>query len=140
MTSRKQTNRDAKRLFRFCLIDGKLDEDRVRSVAGKILESKRRGYLALLKDFLRWVKLDSARHTAEIRSAMLLGPTFRRRVQTEIKRTYGEDINTRFAQDPGLIGGMRIKVGSDVYDGSLRFKLGLLGKYFGLADGKSAGF
>jgi F-type H+-transporting ATPase subunit delta len=51
-------------------------------------------------------------------------------VQTGLARTYGPGISASFAQNPGLIGGMRIKVGSDVYDGSVRARLAELEKNF----------
>ena len=35
-----------------------------------------------------------------------------------------------FAQNPALIGGMRIKVGSDVYDGSVQARLAALQESF----------
>jgi F-type H+-transporting ATPase subunit delta len=36
---------------------------------------------------------------------------------------YGDGLATSFRENADLIGGMRIKVGSDVYDGSIRRKL-----------------
>ena len=37
--------------------------------------------------------------------------------------SYGPGMSTSFAANPELIGGMRVKVGSDVYDGSVRTAL-----------------
>ncbi|HVP79079.1 MAG TPA: F0F1 ATP synthase subunit delta [Thermodesulfobacteriota bacterium] len=45
-------------------------------------------------------------------------------------RAYGPGISASFVHNPGLIGGMRIKVGSDVYDGSVRARLAGLEKTF----------
>jgi F-type H+-transporting ATPase subunit delta len=44
----------------------------------------------------------------------------------------------QFVQNPDLIGGMRVKVGSDVYDGSVRAGLANLARSFGLTDGRHA--
>jgi F-type H+-transporting ATPase subunit delta len=126
----KQTKREAKRLFRFCLVNGLLDEARARQVVQGIIDAKRGGGLALLSHFQRLVKLDHARHTAQVESATPLPEDLRASVQAGLARTYGPGISASFAYNPGLIGGMRIKVGSDVYDGSVRARLDELEKSF----------
>jgi F-type H+-transporting ATPase subunit delta len=130
MKTARQTRREAKRLFRICLVNGLLDEGRTRQVVQRIIEDKRRGGLSLLSHFRRLVKLDCARHTAEIESAMPLPADLRGSIQAALVRTYGPGISASFAHNPELIGGMRIQVGSDVYDGSLRARLAALEKSF----------
>jgi F-type H+-transporting ATPase subunit delta len=95
-----------------------------------MIESKRRAALALLSHFRRLVKLEYARHTAEVESAMPLPSDLRASIQAGLARVYGPGISSSFAHNPGLIGGMRIKVGSDVYDGSVRARLAALEKNF----------
>ncbi len=119
----KQYRREAKQLFRLCLVNGLLDESRVRQVAERIMESKRRGYFVLLSQFLRLVKLDRERHTAEVESAAPLPPDLQTSVEAVLEHTYGKGMTVLFAHRPELIGGMRVKVGSDVYDGSVRSRL-----------------
>jgi len=130
MQTIKQARRDAKRLFRLCLVDGLLDEDRVRQVVQRIIEARRRRGPALLSRFLYLVKLDYTRHTAEIESAMPLPVDLRQTVQAGLARAYGPGIRASFAHNPALVGGMRIKVGSDVYDGSVRARLAALQSNF----------
>ena len=38
-------------------------------------------------------------------------------------RAHGPALQTSFVENPALLGGLRIKVGSDVYDGSVRARL-----------------
>jgi len=130
MKTTKQTKREAKRLFRFCLVDGLLDAARTRQVVQKIIDAERRGRLAVLSHFQRLVRLDLARHTAQVESAMPLPEDLRASVQAGLARTYGPGISASFAHNPELIGGMRIKVGSDVYDGSIRARLAALERGF----------
>jgi len=122
--------REARELFRLCLVNGSMDEGRARQVVEQALEGKRRGYLALLARFNRLVKLDRARHTAEVDSAVPLPADLQASVQAGLQSVYGPRINILFAQRPALIGGMRIKVGSDVYDSSVRSRLAALEKSF----------
>jgi F-type H+-transporting ATPase subunit delta len=130
MKTSKKTKREAKRLFRLCLVNGLLDESRTRQVVQRVIEAKRRGGLGLLLHFQRLVKLECARHSAEVESAMPLPADLRAGIQAALTRTYGPGVSASFAHNPGLIGGMRIKVGSDVYDGSVLARLAALEKGF----------
>jgi len=69
------------------------------------------------------VKLDLARHTATVESAAHLPAELRANVESDLERAYGPNLSISFAEKPGLIGGMRIKVGSDVYDSSVKARL-----------------
>ncbi|HEX2457306.1 MAG TPA: hypothetical protein VHI99_26645, partial [Vicinamibacterales bacterium] len=75
MQTKKRTRRAARQLYRRCLVDGALDEERVRLVARRLARSRRRAALPLLGAFQRLVRLDLDRHTARIESATpLAGP------------------------------------------------------------------
>ena len=126
----KKAKREAKQLFRFCLLNGLLDENRARQVVQLVVTTGERGCLPILSHFLRLVKLDCAQHTATIESATLLPADLQTIVQTELAHRYGPGLTTAFAQRPELIGGMRIQVGCDVYDGSVRAGLETLQKSF----------
>lgn len=130
MKTIRQSRREAKRLFRLCLVNGLLDEGRVRQVVQRVIESGRRGSPALLSHFLHLVKLDRERHMAEVQSATPLPADLRANIEAGLARTYGPGMTASFAHNAELIGGMRIKVGSDVYDGSIRARLAELEKDF----------
>jgi F-type H+-transporting ATPase subunit delta len=103
-----------------------LDEGRVRQVMQRVNESRNRNRLNVLSEFGRLVKLDCARHTATVESATPLPPVTQATLQASFSRVYGPGLNTSFSHSPALIGGMRIKVGSDVYDGSVQARLAAL--------------
>ena len=126
----KQAKRDAKQLFRSCRADGLLDENRVRQVVQQVITRKPRGYLAILSHFHRLVKLDVARRTARIESPVPLPGDLQGGVTERLNRIYGAGLSIAFAQNPALIGGLRIKVGSDVYDGSVQGRLKALAESF----------
>jgi len=130
MKANKQARREAKQLFRLCLVNGLLEEKRARQVVQQIIAAKSRGYLGTLSYFRRLVELDSARHTANVESALALPADFQAGVQTGLARAYGPGLTTSFAENPALIGGMRIRVGSDVYDGSVQARLAALEQGF----------
>ena len=126
----KLARREAKELFRSCLVNGVLDEARARQAVQQVLQLKPRGYLAILTHFQRLVKLDLERRTATIESATALTPELQSGIQASLARMYGPGLNVSFAQNPQLIGGLRVKVGSDVYDGSIQARLTALEESF----------
>jgi F-type H+-transporting ATPase subunit delta len=126
----KAARRDAKRLFRSCLADGLLDEKRVRQFVQEIGAGKPRGYLEILSHFCRLVQLDVELHTARVESVTALPPAMQARVNEQLNRLYGAGLDIAFAEDRALIGGLRIKSGNDVYDGSVRARLNALAESF----------
>ena len=126
----RQTRRTAKRLLRLCHVNGLLDEGRTRQAVQSIIKAKRRNGLVLLACFLRLVKLDLARHAAKVESAAPLPADLRKKIEAGLARIYGPGIRVSFEHNPELIGGTRIKIGSDVYDGSIRGRLIALERSF----------
>ena len=126
MKAKRRVARDARQLYRLCRVNGVLQPDRVRQIAQQITTSHRRGGLAVLTEFARLVRLDRERAMAVVESATPLGGAVREHVRANLARLYGPGVETAFAENPGLIGGMRIRVGSDVYDGSVRGRLAAL--------------
>jgi len=130
MKINKRAKREAKQLFRFCLVNGLLDENRVRNVVQDVIAAGRRDCPAILSHFRRLLRLEIAGRTATVESAAPLPPDLQAGIEAGLKRRYGPGLSTAFAQRPALIGGMRIQVGSDVYDGSVRGGLEALEKSF----------
>jgi F-type H+-transporting ATPase subunit delta len=126
----KQAKREAKQLFRSCLDKGVLQEDRARQVVKRVIELKPRSYVAILNHFQRLVKLEIERRTAKVESAIPLPAELQASVQAGLARIYGPGLAISFAQNPALIGGLRMKIGSDVYDGSIQARLSALEQSF----------
>ena len=126
----KRARRDAKQVFRSCVLNGLLDEDRVRRTVQQVIAQRPRGYVAILTHFQRLVKLDAARRTARIESAIQLPESLSTGIQANLVRRYGPGLTIFFTQNEDLIGGLRVQVGSDVYDGSIRARLAELADRF----------
>ena len=60
---------------------------------------------------------------AEIKSAVDLNPAAARRTSGTIEKLAGAPVRMRFAVEPELIGGVTARIGSTVYDGSVRGQL-----------------
>ena len=126
----KQARRHAKELFRSCLAEGRLDENRVRDAVAKVLAAKPRGYLAVLSHFRRLVKLALDQRSARVESAVPLSADVKGRVEAGLTQAYGPGLDVAFALTPPLIGGLKIRVGSDVYDGTIKGRLAALQESF----------
>jgi F-type H+-transporting ATPase subunit delta len=130
MQMNERARRAARQLYRRCLVNGALDEERVRLVARRLARSRRRAALPILSAFRRLVRLDLDRHTARVESAAPLPGPLRDTVAQRLSERYGPRLNISFRDDRALIGGMRIKVASYVYDGTIRARLNALGARF----------
>jgi F-type H+-transporting ATPase subunit delta len=126
----KQSRRNAKSLLRSCLVNGRLDEGRVRQVVEQVATAKPRGYVGFLTYFKHLIQLDIARHTARIESVAPLSPEQQAEVVGKLEQAYGPGLSLIFAQSAALIGGLRVSVGSDVYDGSVQGRLSALADSF----------
>lgn len=123
MATTKKARRTARQLFQLCCPTGTLDPARVREVARRLSSATDRASLAVFTEFQRRVRLDRAQHTALIESAVGLSDDVRRELEASLTRLHGTDLEMVFSLNPALLGGMRITVGSNVYDGSVRHRL-----------------
>ena len=130
MKGSKQSRRDAKQLFQACQVNGALEEARVRQAVALLIEKKPRGYFGILQEFQRLVKLDVNSRSARVESAVALSEAQQQEVRASLGRLKGADVEVEFAENADLIGGMRVKLGDDVYDGSVKTRLSRLAESF----------
>jgi len=123
MRTTKRNTRVARRLYRLCLVDGLLDEPRARLVVRRILDSRQHDGVAILGHFVRLVRLDRERHTAHVESAVSLPADLRGRLEADILQVFGRGVEAEFTENSDLIAGVRMRVGSHLYDGSVRGRL-----------------
>lgn len=119
----KEARRTSRQLFRVCLADGKLDESRVRLVVAQVAASKPRGYIAILDAFLGQVRAEIDSHRALVESATPLTAELQSNLASSLAAKYGRSLSLEFQTQPELLGGIRVKVGSDVWDGSVKARL-----------------
>ena len=123
MKINKETRQLSKALLRSSFTDGQLDGGRVSALVKSLIETKPRNYIGVLAAYKRLLRLEVEKRTATIESASPLGPEAARAMISNLQRKYGSDLDTQFVTKPELLGGMRIRVGSDVWDSSVRNRL-----------------
>jgi F-type H+-transporting ATPase subunit delta len=129
----KDARRLSRDLFRASFAAGRLDQDRVRAITSKVIDSKPRHYVDILKQYQRLLRLEIEKHHAIIESAAELDPATRGQLEQSLRAKYGRDLTAEFQVSPALIGGLRVKIGSDVYDSSVRERLSRLEDQFAQA-------
>ena len=123
MKINKETRRLAKELLRASFVDGELDRGRIGSLVTTLIEKKPRNYIRLLEAYMRRLRLEMDKRSATIETAAELVPGLGEQVVANLKRKYGSNLTAKFVVDRNLLGGMRIRVGSDVWDSSVRNRL-----------------
>ena len=88
-----------------------------------LIEKKPRNYIDVLKNYRRLLRLELEKRRARIETASELDSTTSSELVANLKKKYGNDLTTEFVNNPALLGGVRIRVGSDVWDGSVRNRL-----------------
>ena len=126
----KLARREAKRFFQACFTDGVLDEGRVKQVVEAVAKGKPRGWQAILSHFQRLLTLEVDRTTARVESATPLDDSQKAELEKRLTGIYGAGVQFQFTETPGLLGGLRVRVGSDVYDGSVEARLASLESSF----------
>lgn len=119
----KEARRTSRQLFRACMAGGKLDESRVRSVVQLVSQKKPRGYIGILHNFTRLLRNELSNQSATVESATALSSDMQFQLKTGLSKKYGRDLLLNFTTNPDLLGGIRVKVGSDVWDGSVKARL-----------------
>ena len=114
---------NARRLFGLCQTGARMDAAKLRLVTGRLVEAKPRDYAALLAALHRLVRLESERRMVTVESAVEMDDASRQRVLAGLTKHYGPDLVAQYQINPSLLGGLRIRVGNDVLDGSVKGRL-----------------
>ena len=120
----------ARRAFRMCVEGDRVVDDKLRRVFKKVAEDKPRGWQAILHELKRLTRLEMERRQVLVESAEALDEASQVRVKGSLAKQYGDDLSFEFKVSPGLLGGMRVRVGNDVWDGSVKTRLDRLANSF----------
>jgi F-type H+-transporting ATPase subunit delta len=123
MKVNKEIRRLSREMLRASFTDGQLDSGRIASLVDSLVARKPRNYVDVLKNYRRLLRLEVEKRRARIETASEVDREATSKVIENLKKRYGDDLTTEFVVNPQLLGGMRIRVGSDVWDGTVRNRL-----------------
>jgi len=123
MKINKEIRRLSHEMLRASFTDGQLDPGRIKSLVDSLIEKKPRNYIDVLKNYRRLLRLEFEKRRARVETASELDSTTSSELVANLKKKYGSDLTAEFIVNPELLGGMRVRVGSDVWDGTVRNRL-----------------
>jgi F-type H+-transporting ATPase subunit delta len=99
-------------------------EGHVRNLIAVVIDHRRLPFLERIAGQLE-KELDARMGFAEaqISSARELGDAEKRSLESQIAKLTGKKVRAQFGLDPALLGGAVIRVGSTIYDGSVKGQL-----------------
>jgi len=113
-------------LFAAVHTGGRLDQDKVRALLASVVERRPAGSAEILHEFHRLVRLELESHAALVESAEALSALEVATVEKSLTARFGSETTFSYLVNPSLIAGIRVKIGSDVYDASVRERLSRL--------------
>lgn len=123
MKSRRDSRRTARRLLRACMAHGQLDGERVRRTTQLLGARRPRQGLAVLEEFARLVRAETTRWKLHVESAAPLSAERLAEITTRLAARARGAVETTASVNPALLGGLRLRLGSDVWDGSVAQRL-----------------
>ena len=123
MKVNKEIRQVSREMLRGSFTDGQLDSGRIGSLVDSVIARKPRNYVGILKNYRRLLRLELEKRRARIDSASEVDPAVKSEIVASLQNKYGSDLSSEFLVNPELLGGMRIRVGSDVWDGTVRNRL-----------------
>jgi len=95
-----------------------------RHFAGVVARNRRLFALqGMIKEFLATLAGRRGEATAEVTSAMALAPPQVEALKAQLAKTTGKTVSLDIKVDPSLLGGLIVRIGSRMFDSSLKSKL-----------------
>ena len=122
----KEAKKGARILFDAVHTNGKLDEAKVRIALSEVVSRRPQYQGQILQELHRLVRLELESRAAVVQTASVLTPAEEQEMQTSLRGRFGSDLSVTFSVNPELIAGIRLKIGSDVYDANVKERLARL--------------
>ncbi|HEY1732660.1 MAG TPA: ATP synthase F1 subunit delta [Terriglobales bacterium] len=106
----------------------------VRNFIAVIIDHRRIGMLAdIARQFEAELDVQLGFVEVAISSARTLTPGEKRDLENRVERMTGKKVRARYSLNPELLGGVSVRVGSTIYDGSVRGQLEKMRQQLSLA-------
>ncbi len=126
MAADKQTKLLAKQLFKLSVVNGDLSAERVTGVLGWIEKHQPRRPLALLQAYHRLVVAEIAKSRAVVEHAGAVNDATLQSIAAAMTKKYSRTVTSVAQPNAALLAGLRVRIGSDVYESSVAGQLASL--------------
>jgi F-type H+-transporting ATPase subunit delta len=115
---------DQKRRLLDAIVEREGIERHVRNLVAVLIDHRRTHFLPAITEQLE-KELDARMGfaDAQVSSARELGAAEKRALEAQIEKTTGKKVRATYAQDASLLGGAVVRIGSMIYDGSVKGQL-----------------
>jgi F-type H+-transporting ATPase subunit delta len=125
-SAKKQIQQLARQFFKLSVVKEELSGERVAGVMQYIEKHRPANALAVLKAYRRLVAAEVARSQAVVEHAGPVGHDVLANIASSMTRKYGRRISSVPRRNDGLLAGLRVRVGDDVYESSVSSQLATL--------------
>jgi F-type H+-transporting ATPase subunit delta len=126
MAADKQTKLLAKQLFKLSVVNGVVSSEQVAGVLGWVEKTSPRRPVALLKAYHHRIAIELAKSRAEVEHAGPVSDATLKQIEASMTKRYSRVITASAKPNPKLLAGLRVRVGSDVYESSVASQLAKL--------------
>ena len=131
MKASKVATSTARSIFRLCSPDGQMNDGHMRRCDQQDLLLRSPATIAAsFMFFVVLVQAEVASKQVTVESAASLDAETAESLASSLRSQYGQDLTFEFKTNPDLLGGLRIRVGNDVFDGSVKARLDRLANAF----------
>ena len=126
MAADKQTKLLAKQLFKLSLVNGVVSPEQVTGVLGWVEKHTPHRPVALLKAYQHRIALELAKSRAEVEHAGPISDATLRQIEAAMTKRYARPVTATAKPNAKLLAGLRVRVGSDIYESSVAGQLATL--------------
>ena len=126
MAADKQTKLLAKQLFKLSLVNGVVSPEQVTGVLGWVEKYAQRRPVALLKAYHHRIAIELAKSRAEVEHAGPVSDTTLKQIEAAMTKRYSRPVTATAKPNAKLLAGLRVRVGSDIYESSVAGQLATL--------------
>ena len=116
----------ARQLFKVSVADGAVSAERVAGVLEYVEKHRPPNPVMVLKAYSRLVAAEIAKGEAAVEHAGAISDAMLSAIAAAMTRRYGRRVTAAARPSAGLIAGLRVRVGDDVYESSIAGQLAAL--------------
>ena len=125
-SAKKQVQLLARQLFKLSFDQGALSAERVGGVLAYVEKTRPAHTTAVLKAYQRLIAIEVARGQAVVEHAGTVSDATLATIAAAMTRRYSRPIVSVAKRNDGLLAGLRVRVGDDVYESSVAGQLATL--------------
>jgi len=107
------------------LLGGKGSPHTINIISFLVQQGRARDLPAIIDSLVQLAAQERSKAVAEVRTAVQLDPGERDRLKEAISSATGKQVDLKVIVDPSVLGGLLVRVGDQIFDGTVRRRLEL---------------